>query len=118
MLTVKLHHRFSGKVYLLGRFRLSVTRQPRPVGLGLPEDFRAVLATAPEVRTEAQKNLLLAYFRVMDPELRQKTDAVTASKAPLPVDPAARRAARASSSRPSARSRSTRCWSSSATTWR
>ena len=53
----------------------------------MPEDFRAVLAIAPEVRTEAQKNLLMAYFRVMDAELRNKTDALNASKAPLPVDP-------------------------------
>ena len=84
-MTFKLHHKFAGNVYQLGRFRLSVTRQPKP-GLSLPEDFRAVLATAPEVRTEAQKNLLLAYFRAMDKELRQKIDAVNASKAPLPVD--------------------------------
>jgi len=86
LLTFHLHHKFAGNVYQLGRFRLSVTRQPKP-GLSLPEDFRAVLATAPEVRTEAQNKLLLAYFRSMDKELRQKLDAVSASKAPLPVDP-------------------------------
>ena len=57
-----------------------------PIGPGLPEDFRAVLAVAPELRTEAQKNVLHAYFRVMDAELRAKTDALNASKAPLPVD--------------------------------
>ena len=72
-------------VWTLGRFRLSATRSPsrRP---SLPEDFRAILAVAPEVRTEAQKNALLAYFRVMDAELRAKTDALNASRAPLPVD--------------------------------
>ncbi|MGB0069427.1 MAG: hypothetical protein WBQ11_15510, partial [Isosphaeraceae bacterium] len=51
------------------------------------EDFRAVLANAPEVRSEAQKSLLLSYFRSMDKELRQRIEAVNASKAPLPVDP-------------------------------
>jgi len=86
VLTIRLHHKFAGNVYQLGRFRLSVTRQPKP-GLGLPESFRAVVATAPEVRTQAQKDLLLGYFRAMDNELRQKADAVNASKAPLPVDP-------------------------------
>ena len=55
VLTIKLHHQFDGTQFLLGRFRLSVTRVPRPVGLGLPEDFRAILATVPELRTEAQK---------------------------------------------------------------
>ena len=44
---------------------------PKPVGLGLPEEFRAILATAPELRTEAQKNALLAYFRTIDPELAE-----------------------------------------------
>ena len=86
VLTFKLHHKYAGNVYQLGRFRLSVTREPKP-GLSLAEDFRAVLANAPEVRSEAQKSLLLSYFRSMDKELRQKIDAVNASKAPLPVDP-------------------------------
>ena len=39
------------------------------------------------MRTEAQKNALLAYFRAIDADLRAKTDALNASKAPLPVDP-------------------------------
>lgn len=86
VLTFKLHHKYAGNVYQLGRFRLSVTREPKP-GLSLAEDFRAVLANAPEVRSEAQKSLLLSYFRSMDKELRQRIDAVNASKAPLPVDP-------------------------------
>ncbi len=45
-----------------------------------------MLATAPEVRTEAQKNLLAQYVRTIDMDLRTKIDAVNASKAPLPVD--------------------------------
>ncbi len=86
VLTIKLHHKFQN-TWTLGRFRLSVTRSVKPVGPSLPEDFRAILAVAPEVRTEAQKNVLLTYFRAIDPELRGKTAAVAASKAPLPVDP-------------------------------
>ena len=61
VLTFKMHHKF-GNAWTLGRFRLSVTRGPKPVGLSLPEDFRAILATAPDVRTEAQKNLLVELF--------------------------------------------------------
>jgi WD40 repeat protein/mono/diheme cytochrome c family protein len=86
ILSIKLHHKFEND-WTLGRFRLSVTRGPKPVGLSLPEDFRAVLAVAPEVRTEAQKDLLLSYFRAVDAELRNKVAAVNASKAPPPVDP-------------------------------
>jgi WD40 repeat protein/mono/diheme cytochrome c family protein len=86
VLTFKLHHKF-GDTWTLGRFRLSVTRSPKPVGLSLPEDFRAILAIAPEVRTEEQKNLILNYFRTVDAELRKKIEALNASRAPLPIDP-------------------------------
>jgi hypothetical protein len=83
-LTFKLHHRFNN-VWTLGRFRLSVARQAKP-GLSLPEDLRAALAVAPEVRTPAQAEALTTYLRASDDELRKKTDALNASKAPLPVD--------------------------------
>ncbi len=86
VLTFKLHHKFADR-WTLGRFRLAVTRSAKPVGLSLPEDFRAILATAPEVRSEAQKNLLIAYFRAVDADLRNKLAAVNASKAPLLLDP-------------------------------
>ena len=71
VLTINMHHKF-GETWTLGRFRLSVTRGAKPIGLSLPEDFRAILATAPDVRTDAQKNLLAAYFRAVDAELRQE----------------------------------------------
>lgn len=86
VLTVKLHHHFDSGYFTLGRFRLAVTRVAKPVGLGIPEEFRAIVATVPEVRTEAQKNTLLSYFRTMDAEWRNKVNAINASKAPLPVD--------------------------------
>jgi WD40 repeat protein/mono/diheme cytochrome c family protein len=85
VLTIKMHHKFAD-VWTLGRFRLSATRGGKPVGLSLPEDLRAVLAVAPEVRTAAQKEALISYFRVMDAELKAKTDALNASRAPLPAD--------------------------------
>jgi hypothetical protein len=86
VLTVTMHHKFENE-WTLGRFRLSATRGPRPVGLGLPEDFRAILVVAPELRTEAQQEVLRGYFRATDPELRDKVAAVGASQAPPPVDP-------------------------------
>jgi hypothetical protein len=86
VITIKMTHMFQN-VWTLGRFRLSVTRGAKPVGPSLPEDFRAIIAVAPELRTDAQKNTLLTYFRAMEPDYRAKTAAVAASKAPLPVDP-------------------------------
>jgi hypothetical protein len=85
VLTINMHHKFENE-WTLGRFRLSATRSPKPVGPSLPEDFRAVLAVAPELRTAAQKEVLLSYFRVMDAELKAKTEALRTSRAPLPVD--------------------------------
>jgi hypothetical protein len=85
-LTFQMHHMY-GDDWTLGRFRLAVTLGKKPIGLSLPEEFRAILATAPEVRTDAQRAVLSTYFRTVDPEYRQKADAVSASKAPLPADP-------------------------------
>jgi WD40 repeat protein len=87
VLSIRLNHYFSGNVYTLGRFRVSVTRVAKPIGLSLPEDYRAILDTVPEIRTEAQRNTLLAFHLAIDPEFRKRVDAVNASRAPLPVDP-------------------------------
>jgi hypothetical protein len=86
LLTFKMHHRF-GNAWTLGRFRLSVTRGQKPIGLSLPEEFRAILATAADVRSDAQKNLLANYFRAVDPDWRKKLVDLNMSKAPLPIDP-------------------------------
>lgn len=87
VLTFRLDHRYAGGVYSLGRFRISATRVARPVGLGLPEEYRAILATAPEIRTPAQQNTLLAFHRALDPGYRSRVDALNASRAPSPTDP-------------------------------
>src|SRR5207248_9784470 len=89
VLTIKFYHLFNGggSVYTLGRFRLSATKLSKPVGLGLPEPLREVLAVAPELRSDAQKGVLLAYHRAIDPEWRKRSDALNASRAPLPDDP-------------------------------
>ena len=86
-LTIKFHHKFNGNAYQLGRFRLSATRGAKPVGLGLPEEFRSIIATAPEVRTEAQKSVLVGYHKVMDTAWRDKVKALDVARAPMPEDP-------------------------------
>ena len=85
LLSFRLHHRYNNE-WTLGRFRLSITRGPKPVGLSLPEEFRAILATAPEVRGQAQRDLLSDYFRKIDAERGQKISALAAAQAPLPAD--------------------------------
>ena len=61
-----------GNVYSLGRFRLSLTRVARPIGLGVPEEFRTYLATVPELRSQAQRETLVNYFHSIDTEWRTK----------------------------------------------
>jgi WD40 repeat protein/mono/diheme cytochrome c family protein len=87
VITIKFHHRFNAPQFTLGRFRVAVTRIARPIGLGITDEFRAILATVPELRSESQRNTLLNYNRIMDADWRSKMAAVDASKAPLPVDP-------------------------------
>jgi WD40 repeat protein/mono/diheme cytochrome c family protein len=88
VLTIKLNQYYNGGglVYTLGRFRVSVTRVPKPVGLGVPDDLRAILATAPELRSPAQNDALLTYWRKMDKDWRDRAGALNKAKAPLPPD--------------------------------
>jgi hypothetical protein len=99
-------HHYSGNGSTIGRFRLSVTRVPKPVGLGVPEEFRAILLTAPELWSDVQRDLLLRYLRKFDKgwedltndlkarqwqpadlKLKELRDAVAAAAQPLPTDP-------------------------------
>ncbi len=86
VLTFKITHRFQNAKFMPGKFRISLTRGNKPVELGLSEELRAIVATAPEVRTPAQQASLLAYHRAVDGEYRKRLNDLNASKAPLPVD--------------------------------
>ncbi|HEU5118593.1 MAG TPA: DUF1549 and DUF1553 domain-containing protein, partial [Isosphaeraceae bacterium] len=63
----------------LGRFRLSVTDAPRPVGLdgdGIPASAHAVLEVPESDRTDEQKSTLLAWYRTIDPQWRALKQAI------------------------------------------
>jgi hypothetical protein len=87
VLTITLHHHYTGDDHSLGRFRISVATAPKPVGLGLPDDLGTIVATPAEARSDAQKAALLAYVRGLDPELPKRQQAIAESRKPLPVDP-------------------------------
>ena len=116
VLTFKLTHMFQN-VWTLGRFRLSATRGAKPVGLSLPEDFRAILAVAPELRTEAQKRPAVLFpghepraadqVRRGDRRARRRCRSIPSS-----------RSCATRSNTPSGRSRSTRHSWPCAATWR
>jgi mono/diheme cytochrome c family protein len=68
---VTLDHRSTFPRHNIGRFRLWLTTDPNPSrSLGLPDDVRAILAVAPESRTDAQRGRLAAHYRSVAPELK------------------------------------------------
>ena len=106
-LAFSIHHEY-GKGFMPGRFRISLTRIAKPIGLSLPEDYRAIIALAPELRTQAQRDALLFHYRGVDaewlkkagevftvktmaipadPQLQRLRDAVAQANKPVPVDP-------------------------------
>src|SRR5207244_4083036 len=87
VLTFTLYQQSNQPAHLVGRFRLSVTTDVAPVGLSLPEDLKALLSVPPAERSREQKDALTRYFRGTDTGLRQRAQAVTDAKQPLPIDP-------------------------------
>lgn len=87
LIKIIIHQNHSAKEHLLGRFRISATVTPGPVGLSLPESFRAIARTRVEERTEAQKKELAAWFEKSDSGLTARRKALAAAQQPVPVDP-------------------------------
>ena len=86
VLTITIHHIFNDD-WALGRFRLSATSLAKPIGLGLAEPLREILAVVPEIRTLEQRETLLNYHRALDADRGAKAAAIAAAKAPIPADP-------------------------------
>jgi hypothetical protein len=83
VLSFTLDQRYSGKDHNIGRFRLSVTTAPPPVGVSsLPDNLSVALAVAPEKRTNEQKTLLANYYRSLDTNLPKLQQAVNEHHVP------------------------------------
>ncbi len=87
VVTVTLSHRYTGRQYMPGKFRVSASSVPGPSGLGLSEDLQKTIGTAPEIRTPAQRDALLAYRRIEDAPLIARTTALAQARKPAPIDP-------------------------------
>jgi WD40 repeat protein len=81
-----IHQYHNGEKHLLGRFRISVTLDPEPTALSLPESLKAALSMAADQRDDAQKQLLTKYFRKSDVEANKRRAAVATAKNPLAED--------------------------------
>jgi hypothetical protein len=87
ILQVRLHQYHDAKDHRLARLRISVTNQPGPVSLGLPEPLAAVLASRDDSRSEADRNLVLGYLRRHHAPYLQLVAEHQGAQQPVPVDP-------------------------------
>ncbi|MGE0755585.1 MAG: DUF1549 and DUF1553 domain-containing protein [Pirellulaceae bacterium] len=77
VLTVELDQHYPDGTHSLGKFRISVTTSPRPVGVShLPAQLATALTTPIERRTPEQAQQLAAHFQSLDPELTRLRAAV------------------------------------------
>jgi hypothetical protein len=72
ILSITLAQNLDNPQHTLGRFRLSVTSEPRPrkaFGQGLPRGVRDALAIAPLARNGSDRSVLRSYYRSIAPQL-------------------------------------------------
>ena len=84
---ITLDHQYRGE-HILGRFRLALTDAATPVGTEqIQGGITAALAVLPEKRSEAQRKLLLDYYRPLDAEWVKLSKAVAEHAKKAPADP-------------------------------
>lgn len=86
-LRIIIHQNHVAPKHRLGRFRISVTSDKAPIGLGLPEQLKSIVAVADNQRNDKQKQALTAYFQKSHRPLVDKLTAVAVAKTPVPEDP-------------------------------
>jgi hypothetical protein len=83
-LTIMMLQQYAGKEHNIGRFRLSVTASPLPLRpTGPPENIARILQVEAAKRTPQQQAELLNYFRSLDPQWVQLTQAVGQHQVPV-----------------------------------
>ena len=87
-LRVRLSQFHNAEKHRLGRFRISVTTsKSEKIELGLAEPYQAALSVDADKRSEADKQLLTAYFDSIDTEVKASREALAAANAGVPADP-------------------------------
>ena len=79
---------YSDGKHTLGRFRISVTTAPRPIGLGgPPANIAAIFKIEPAKRDKKQTDVLTKFVRDNDAQLKGLQAAHSKFKTPHPMDP-------------------------------
>ena len=94
-LKIVMNQQFQDGNHSLGKFRLSITTDPRPHHSGLPAPIASALAVPSDHRNPEQTKILTDYFRSIDPQLHRLQTDLAEAKSPL-AEPADLKAARES----------------------
>lgn len=84
-LRITLQHRYQAP-YEIGRFRLWVTTSSNALQEGLAADVASALQTSAPLRTPKQAEVLFAYYRSIDVELRKREQLLALARKPVPAD--------------------------------
>ena len=87
LLRFDLDHRYQGKDFSLGRFRISITSSPKPINFGLPGNIDSIIAKAENERTETEIAEITKYYRENNGDLKKLQEALANAKKPRPADP-------------------------------
>ena len=87
VLELSIHQNYTDGQHSLGRFRISLTDAPSPMGFGLPVEIAAILAKPADQRNDAERNTLLAHVRKNDEPYKKLQAEVARQQQPLPADP-------------------------------
>ena len=85
-LRAELVQNYSGRNHNVGRFRLSVTRSPRPIKIGPPTRISELLAVERDQRTDEQQAEITDYFLSQKQAFTDLEAKVAKAEKPLPPD--------------------------------
>ena len=81
-----LNHQYDAK-HTVGRFRISITDEQRPVYYGVPSEFEPILALQPWQRNAEQQKKVIELFKARDTEFKSLQTALASAKKARQVDP-------------------------------
>jgi WD40 repeat protein len=87
VLELSIHQNYNDGQHSLGRFRISLTDAPSPLGFGLPTEIAAILAKPADQRNDADRNALLALVHKSDDQYKKLQADLAREQQPIPDDP-------------------------------
>lgn len=83
LLRLQLIQNYYKGQFKLGRFRVGVTRSPRPISFGVPEHILNLVQLTPNERSSEQQEVLRSYYLAQQQEYLDHQTKVTDAEAPV-----------------------------------